>query len=123
MDSDYTFEHRNVELLGEPDDPNDPRMRFKCVYPRRVDPELLNLLPIVSYKGEITLVENDDQLDAELPNILRERVLGFDTETRPNFSKLSLIHIYAADELVCVDLGGRRIIKKIFFSSRRRHTR
>ena len=23
----------------------------------------------------------------------------------------------------CVDLGGRRIIKKIFFSSRRRHTR
>ena len=87
MDSDYTFEHRNVELLGEPDDPNDPRMRFKCVYPRRVDPGLLNLLPIVSYKGEITLVENDDQLDAELPNILRERVLGFDTETRPNFSK------------------------------------
>ena len=24
---------------------------------------------------------------------------------------------------LCVDLGGRRIIKKIFFSSRRRHTR
>ena len=29
----------------------------------------------------------------------------------------------AADELDGVDLGGRRIIKKIFFSSRRRHTR
>ena len=29
----------------------------------------------------------------------------------------------AADEGLGVDLGGRRIIKKIFFSSRRRHTR
>ena len=29
----------------------------------------------------------------------------------------------AADEEDSVDLGGRRIIKKIFFSSRRRHTR
>ena len=29
----------------------------------------------------------------------------------------------AADELDGVDLGGRRIIKKKFFSSRRRHTR
>ena len=30
----------------------------------------------------------------------------------------------AADDMKCVDLGGRRIIKKIFFfSSRRRHTR
>ena len=29
----------------------------------------------------------------------------------------------AADEYDRVDLGGRRIIKKIFFSSRRRHTR
>ena len=29
----------------------------------------------------------------------------------------------AADDADGVDLGGRRIIKKIFFSSRRRHTR
>ena len=29
----------------------------------------------------------------------------------------------AADDRISVDLGGRRIIKKIFFSSRRRHTR
>ena len=29
----------------------------------------------------------------------------------------------AADDLIGVDLGGRRIIKKRFFSSRRRHTR
>ena len=29
----------------------------------------------------------------------------------------------AADDSLRVDLGGRRIIKKIFFSSRRRHTR
>ena len=29
----------------------------------------------------------------------------------------------AADDTPCVDLGGRRIIKKKVFSSRRRHTR
>ena len=29
----------------------------------------------------------------------------------------------AADDMQCVDLGGRRIIKKKIFSSRRRHTR
>lgn len=63
------------------------RSRFKCLYPRRVNADMLQCLPIVAYRGEIILVEDDDRLDAVLPEILRERVLGFDTETRPNFSR------------------------------------
>ena len=63
------------------------RSRFKCLYPRRVNADMLQCLPIVAYRGEIVLVEDDDMLDAVLPEILRERVLGFDTETRPNFSR------------------------------------
>lgn len=63
------------------------RSLFKCVYPRRVNTDMIQYLPIASYKGKIDLVETDEQLDAALPEILRERILGFDTETRPNFSR------------------------------------
>lgn len=63
------------------------RSPFKCIFPRKINTDLIQYLPISSYKGVIELIENDDQLDAALPEILREKILGFDTETRPNFSR------------------------------------
>ena len=68
-----------------------PRKRntldIKRMYPRKVNSEIVNMLPISSYTGEIVLVEDDAHLDVALPEIMQETVLGFDTETRPNFSK------------------------------------
>src|SRR6185503_10214571 len=44
-------------------------------------------LPIRRYEGEVRLVESLEALEREAAAIGRERVLGFDTETRPAFRK------------------------------------
>ena len=60
---------------------------IKCVYPRRVSPEMVAALPLVRYEGEIELVEDPSQLERVLAEIAKEEILGFDTETRPNFNR------------------------------------
>jgi ribonuclease D len=44
-------------------------------------------LPIRRYEGEVRLVESAEALARAADEIRRERVLGFDTETRPAFRK------------------------------------
>ena len=48
---------------------------------------MIPALPLVKYEGEIELVENESQLESALAEISRENILGFDTETRPNFNR------------------------------------
>lgn len=47
----------------------------------------LNNLPIRSYDGPIHLIHDKDQLVHCLPLLLKEDILGFDTETRPAFER------------------------------------
>jgi ribonuclease D len=54
-------------------------------WPRVISPQDLANLPIRRYEGELRLVASRDALERELASIRRERVLGFDTETRPAF--------------------------------------
>jgi ribonuclease D len=49
--------------------------------------EELASLPIRRYQGEVRLLESPERLAHEAEAIRRESVLGFDTETRPAFSK------------------------------------
>ena len=49
--------------------------------------EQLASLPIRRYEGEVRFVESAQALAGEAAAILREAVLGFDTETRPAFRK------------------------------------
>ena len=60
---------------------------IKCMYPRRVDHTMVEILPIVKCLHAISLVQTDEELDAALSEISSEKILGFDTETRPNFSR------------------------------------
>ena len=47
----------------------------------------INLLPIQAWNGPIVLVQDEAALDAALAQLWKEPVLGFDTETRPTFTK------------------------------------
>lgn len=47
----------------------------------------LNDLPVRRYEGPVSLVDTVDALAAAAADIRSERVCGFDTETRPAFSK------------------------------------
>ncbi|MCL4800810.1 MAG: 3'-5' exonuclease domain-containing protein 2 [Burkholderiales bacterium] len=52
---------------------------------RSLSPEALGALPIRRYEGPVRLVTAPAELERALAEIERERVVGFDTETRPAF--------------------------------------
>ncbi len=54
---------------------------------RTIPHEELMQLPIVRYRGAIHFIETEDGLRRALQEIRSERVVGFDTETRPTFRK------------------------------------
>ncbi|MCL2072938.1 MAG: 3'-5' exonuclease domain-containing protein 2 [Marinilabiliaceae bacterium] len=56
--------------------------------------------PIVKYKGNILLIEKDDEVEGIVDNLLKCEVLGFDTETKPSFTKgvrnnIALLQLYS----------------------------
>lgn len=56
-------------------------------YRRKLSNEDINALPIVRYEGEVRLVRRREELDEAVALLAREKLLGFDTETRPSFRK------------------------------------
>lgn len=49
--------------------------------------EDVNALPIRAYEGEICLVRTERELEVALNELWDETVIGFDTETRPTFTR------------------------------------
>lgn len=56
-------------------------------YPNAISRENLNELPVQRYEGPIHFIDTPALLHAARKDILGERALGFDTETRPAFRK------------------------------------
>ena len=56
-------------------------------FDRRMTKEEINSLPIRGYNGKIFIVRTGDDLDLALQQLNKETLLGFDTETKPNFKK------------------------------------
>lgn len=53
----------------------------------------LATLPAAEYKGEVCLVENEEQLEEALKDLNLAPIIGFDTETRPSFRKGQLYQV------------------------------
>jgi ribonuclease D len=47
----------------------------------------INEKPLLQYEGGISVISTDEDLRRVLPEVKREALLGFDTETRPAFKK------------------------------------
>lgn len=56
-------------------------------YKQTITNEQINSLPLRKYDGPIHLVRSKKKLESALEELNRENVLGFDTETRPAFTK------------------------------------
>ena len=71
--------------------PRSPSMgysrRMNAETPKSITREALNDLPVQRYEGPIHFVDTPALLHAARLDILGDRALGFDTETRPAFSK------------------------------------
>lgn len=68
--------YKEIKILGEGTNPY-----------VSISKEKLAKLPTSGYKGEITLVESEDQVENALKELMTQPLVGFDTETRPSFRK------------------------------------
>jgi ribonuclease D len=72
----------------------------------------VNECPLYRYEGEVVLVESEALLEKALPALAAERVLGFDTETKPTFRK-GKIHDPALIQLAASDKVYLFLLKKV----------
>ncbi len=72
------------------------------MFQSKISKQEIDALPVGYFEGEISLVDSKDKLDEALQYLYTQRVLGFDTESRPSFRKgqkneVSLLQL-ASDE-------------------------
>lgn len=72
--------------------------------------EAINELPILSYEGDVLLVQTPGELNEALTELRDEHILGFDTESRPSFKKG---RVYPT---ALVQLAGERLVVLIRLS-------
>ncbi len=60
-------------------------MRFPGDFTRTISREAINELPIRRYEGAVRLVSTREEMEHATADFAQERVVGFDTETRPSF--------------------------------------
>ena len=53
----------------------------------RLSKEYINSLPIIRFEGQVVTVTNVEQADEILAALMRETYVGFDTESKPSFTK------------------------------------
>lgn len=76
----------------------------------KLTPKMMTEMPMADYKGPIWLVTNPEQAEEAAQNLLRSRLLGFDTETRPVFKKgvvhpVSLLQLATSREVFVFQLA------------------
>ena len=49
--------------------------------------EEISNLPLLSFEGDIKIIESEKELKKALVSLRQNKILGFDTETRPSFKK------------------------------------
>jgi len=56
-------------------------------FPERMSKDILRELPLIHFEGKIVIIRDDSQVDEALKSIRREKILGFDTESKPTFRR------------------------------------
>ena len=72
--------------------------------------EQINELPLSQFSGGIFVIDDFEKLDDYLPLIQEQKILGFDTETRPSFKKgiinpVSLLQITSSTQAFLIRIN------------------
>jgi ribonuclease D len=62
-------------------------MENKMMYKESIDKDELAEMPLIQFEGEIMLVETKESYLISIEYLARQKILGFDTETKPAFKK------------------------------------
>ncbi|GJM59828.1 MULTISPECIES: 3'-5' exonuclease [Persicobacter] len=77
------------------------------MYQKEISKEEVNELPLTKYEGEVVYITEKDELQEALKEIEQYNVVGFDTETKPNFRKgenngIALIQIATEEKVYLI---------------------
>lgn len=80
--------------------------------------EEINALPLVRFEGPIHVIDQKEQVKPAVERLLQEKVIGFDTETKPSFKKgvsylPALIQFATEHEAWLFRINGKGIDKAI----------
>ena len=57
------------------------------MYQAKIDKDIVKALPIAQTDCQIELIDSPDEVDKAVKYLLRSKVVGFDTESKPSFTK------------------------------------
>lgn len=80
------------------------------MFAENVENEQIKDLPLYHFNGGIFVIDTFEKLDYFLPLILEQKILGFDTETKPSFKKgivnpVSLLQITSATQAFLIRIN------------------
>ncbi|MBB3186827.1 3'-5' exonuclease [Microbacter margulisiae] len=58
-----------------------------------ISKEELSVLPVAAFQGKIITIDRNEQVDDAIEYLKSQSLIGFDTETKPNFSRHSHNHV------------------------------
>jgi ribonuclease D len=80
-----TETNTETDTETEFEDGTDAHQSFSQQSRLHIDKDAIAGLPLGQFEGKIILVEHPDDTPAAVAQLAKERVLGFDTESRPSF--------------------------------------
>ena len=85
---------------------------------KKLSKDDINGLPLIKYQGDIQVLSDENHIEEAIEYLLTQKVIGFDTETRPTFTKGALnapsIIQLAGDDIVFIfQLDSNKIFKKL----------
>lgn len=88
------------------------------MFAENVSNDEINELPLYQFNGGIFIIDTFDKLDYFLPLIQEQKILGFDTETRPSFKKgivnpVSLLQLTSATQAFLIRINKIGLPKEI----------
>jgi ribonuclease D len=98
---------RETNQIGSSqEDKKNSEKKMSSIFPENITGEEIKELDLKWFEGEIVMVDNFETFRRIMPRLMNSDVLGFDTETRPSFTKgrknkVSLIQL-ANSEIACL---------------------
>lgn len=80
--------------------------------------EEVSALPAAQFAGEIVVVESHQALESACEYLQQQKILGFDTETRPSFTsgvtnKVALLQLYGGERCYLIRLNRVQMSKHL----------
>ena len=86
---------------------------------QKLSKDAINALPLVKYAGEVRVLSSRDNIQGPIDYLMTQKVIGFDTETRPTFIKgplnaPSIVQLAGADTVFIFQLDSNNMFEKLF---------